>query len=172
MNLSPAWIKYLSTEIVCKLATLGRLGYWGKAPGTIGSFAGLIWYTLLFYKASPFTYIVLLGASIYLSIIVCGEAAQRMFKKDPSEVILDEFVAIPLCFMGLEYYMEIYPMWALILLGFGLFRLFDILKPFGISRLQLLEGGLGIVVDDLAAALATCVVMHSLLLLFGAYFKA
>jgi phosphatidylglycerophosphatase A len=44
--------------------------------------------------------------------------------------------------------------------GFALFRLFDIAKPFGISRLQRLPGGWGVVIDDLAAALVACAVLH------------
>ena len=53
------------------------------------------------------------------------------------------------------------PAWAIFLIGFGLFRIFDILKPFGIKRLQDLPAGWGVVVDDLAAALLTCAVMHA-----------
>ena len=51
--------------------------------------------------------------------------------------------------------------WVIFLVGFGLFRLFDIVKPFGIRRLQDLPAGWGVVVDDLAAALAACATMHA-----------
>lgn len=47
-----------------------------------------------------------------------------------------------------------------LLAGFALFRFFDIAKPWGIARLQRLPGGWGVVVDDLAAALATCATLH------------
>jgi len=50
--------------------------------------------------------------------------------------------------------------WLVYVAAFGLFRLFDILKPFGIAKLQDLEGGWGVVMDDVAAALVTCAVMH------------
>ena len=50
--------------------------------------------------------------------------------------------------------------------GFVLFRIFDIAKPFGISKLQNLPGGLGCVIDDLAAAIASCIVLHLILHFF------
>ena len=56
-----------------------------------------------------------------------------------------------------------YEGWPVLIAGFVLFRLFDIFKPFGISKLQNLPGGLGCVADDLAAALASCIVLHLLL---------
>jgi phosphatidylglycerophosphatase A len=55
--------------------------------------------------------------------------------------------------------------WPVVLAGFVLFRIYDIKKPFGISRLQNLPGGIGCVADDLAAALAACVSLHLLLYL-------
>jgi len=53
-----------------------------------------------------------------------------------------------------------------LLAGFVLFRIFDIAKPFGISKLQNLPGGLGCVVDDLAAGIASCIVLHLILHFF------
>jgi len=75
-------------------------------------------------------------------------------------VILDEFVVMPLCFLGWRSLVGPLPPWAVFLTGFALFRFFDILKPLGIRRLQDLPGGWGVVVDDVAAALASCAVMH------------
>jgi phosphatidylglycerophosphatase A len=51
-------------------------------------------------------------------------------------------------------------MWKILLYGFFLFRFFDIIKPLGIRSLERLKGGVGIVVDDVAAALATCITLH------------
>ncbi|PIP58858.1 MAG: hypothetical protein CO175_07580 [Verrucomicrobia bacterium CG_4_9_14_3_um_filter_43_20] len=51
-------------------------------------------------------------------------------QKDPPEVILDEFVAIPVCFFGRGYLFDRYPVWFILLLGFILFRFFDILKTY------------------------------------------
>jgi len=74
---------------------------------------------------------------------------------------LDEFVAMPLCFLGWQNLTYAVPQrWIIFLAGFALFRLFDIWKPLGIRKLQYLPAGWGIVVDDVAAALASCVVLH------------
>jgi phosphatidylglycerophosphatase A len=56
--------------------------------------------------------------------------------------------------------MLLYPAWQIMLLGLILFRFFDIVKPMGIRSLQRLDGGRGIVFDDLAAAIYTCLVLH------------
>jgi phosphatidylglycerophosphatase A len=69
-------------------------------------------------------------------------------------------VAIPLCFLGWPALVAVVPVWVALLAGFALFRLFDIAKPLGIARLQRLPGGWGVVVDDLAAALAACATLH------------
>lgn len=156
------WTALLPSPVVNHVATLGPVGYWGKAPGTNGSAAGLLFYTACFHFLSPLGYLLALAVCVYLAIAFCGEAEQRLFKRDPGEVILDEFVAIPVCFIGLQPAIASLGGWAwtILLAGFALFRFFDILKPLGIKRLQALPGGVGVVVDDLAAALATCVCLH------------
>jgi phosphatidylglycerophosphatase A len=75
-------------------------------------------------------------------------------------VILDEFVAIPLVFLGWPVLLQAMPAWAVLAAGFGLFRFFDIVKPLGIKRLQALPGGWGVVIDDTVAALAAGVTLH------------
>lgn len=150
----------IPTSWILSLSTLGRLGYWGKMPGTNGSFAGLLFYTFFFHTLSFFEFTLWGGLVVYFACGVCDEAERLLRKKDPSQVILDEMVAMPFCFMGLQAAMRLYPMWWFMLLGFFLFRFFDIVKPFGIKKLQQLPGGQGIVFDDIAAALATCFVLH------------
>ncbi|MEX2381351.1 MAG: phosphatidylglycerophosphatase A [Opitutales bacterium] len=158
----PMWIRLLPTPIVLNLATLWRLGFIGKAPGTNGSLVGLLWFTLLFYPLGIFGTLLLGGITVYLAIVICGEAEIRMSMRDPSEVILDEMVAIPFCFLGLQHVMWSPNAWILLITGFLLFRFFDILKPLGINQLQKLPGGLGVVLDDVAAAVLTAIVLHIL----------
>ncbi len=163
------WAVLLPTPLVNNLATLGPLGYLTKAPGTMGSVAGVLWYSAVFHFASPMGYLLLLAVSIFIAIGICGEAEQRMFKRDPGEVVLDEFVCIPVCFIGLQGAISAWGGWAwcLLLAGFLLFRLFDITKPLIINRMQNLPGGVGVVADDFAAALATCLCLHILVALVG-----
>lgn len=171
MSLSqPTWTRPLPTRTVLALATLGPVGRRLPAPGTWGSAAGLLYFVVVL---NPFS-----GASVPADILknlafgalgaclaaaICGEAELRLGRTDPGEVILDECVAMPLCFLGWSAPMS--PSWqaVLCLAGFALFRLFDITKPFGIRRIQDIPGGWGVVLDDTAAALATCLSLHAAL---------
>lgn len=162
MNLrSPLWPRLLPTSLVVGVATLGPVGRKLRAPGTWGSLAGVFYFTVVFYPLRLGASLLLSALGLYLAVGFCGEAAERMGRKDPGEVILDEFVAMPLCFLGWQALaLQGWPNWAIFLAGFGVFRFYDILKPLGISRLQSWPAGWGIVVDDAAAALATCATLH------------
>ncbi|MGD1030574.1 MAG: phosphatidylglycerophosphatase A [Opitutaceae bacterium] len=173
MNLrQPIWTRFLPTRTVLMLATLGPVGRRLPAPGTWGSVGGLLYFAVFFdplysepYRGTVFS-LILSAVGGYLAVALCGEAEFRLGRKDPGEVILDEFVAMPLCFLGwnalqLNELPELLRKSVVWILGLALFRLFDIWKPFGIKKLQDLPGGWGIVVDDYAAALATCLVMHA-----------
>jgi phosphatidylglycerophosphatase A len=160
------WTKLLPTAVVVNLATLGPLGLVKKGPGTVGSVAGLGLYSVLFHSASPFVFLTLTAFLTYLAIAICDTAEQRLHMRDPGMIILDEFIAVPLVFLGMggsHGLVAQHGSWPVLLGGFVLFRIFDIAKPLGISRLQNLPGGIGCVVDDLAAALASCVVLHLIL---------
>lgn len=162
MNLpEPQWPRRLPAKFVVAVATLGPLGPQMPAPGTWGSLAGLL-YTLVFFRYANWA--ETLGVTVvagYLAVAFTGEAARRLGRADPGEVILDEFVVMPLVFLGwgLGWHGP-WPLWQVVLAGFALFRLYDILKPFGIARLQRWPGGWGIVADDIAAALAACASLH------------
>lgn len=162
MKLSdPAWPRILSSRLVCGVATLGPVGRRLPAPGTWGSLAGLLYFTVVFYPLGTGPLLLASAIGAYLAVGFCGEAAIRMGRKDPGEVILDEFVALPLCFLGWRSLAAAgWPQWGILLAGFALFRFYDILKPPGINQLQRLPGGWGIVADDLAAALAACATLH------------
>ncbi len=137
--------------MIIGVATLGPLGRL-KAPGTWGSLAGLRWWAAV---VRPLTHGRAQGHEVAFDLLVvllavcfCGAAAGLIGKKDPQEVILDEFACMPLVFVGLR--LNSLP-W--VLAGFLLFRLIDITKPFGIRKLERLPLGIGIVADDFAAAL-------------------
>ena len=152
--------------MIVQVATLGPLGRL-KAPGTWGSAAGLLWWALVVRlahaKGGPHEFIFD-ALVVLMAIFLCGVAAAFIGKKDPSEVILDEFVAMPLVYlfnpMGYAMHEGTKTGLLFILLGFLLFRLFDITKPFGIKALEKLPGGLGIVLDDVMAAVYANLVLH------------
>ncbi|MBT7740419.1 MAG: phosphatidylglycerophosphatase A [Opitutae bacterium] len=149
-----------SNRLLLGIATLGPLGTFCPAPGTFGSLAGaLAFLALLEWSHLPPSYI-LWGFTLLalLAIPICSAAERILCKRDPGEVIIDEFVAMPLVFWSvydilitLEGTLE---KLTLTMAGFVLFRIFDIWKPLGINRLQVLPKGIGVVVDDLGAAFA------------------
>lgn len=157
------WTRFLPTPWVVNLATLGPLGRMGKGPGTVGSVAGLGLYAVLFHYSSLPGFIFMSALLTYLTIGICDAAERRLGMRDPGMIILDEFVAMPLVFLGLQGangLVYLHGGWPVLLAGFILFRIFDIAKPFGIKKLQDLPGGLGCAIDDTAAALVSCILLH------------
>ena len=155
------FLSRLPGPVVVSACTCGPVGNWGKAPGTNGTILGIALYTAVFFQLNPIAELLLTALLVGLAILLCDEGERRMARRDPGEMILDEVVAIPLCFFGMKGMMaETGNVWLYMLAGFAFFRLFDILKPFGIKKLQRYPGGVGVVVDDLAAAVATNITLR------------
>lgn len=118
-----------------------------RAPGTVGSLIGVA----LALAASPLPLAYRLAIGVVLvaaGISLCAAAARRVGVHDHPGIVWDEIAAL---FLLLQSAPPRIDLWAL---GFGLFRLFDILKPWPIRDLDhRLGGGVGIMLDDLAAAL-------------------
>lgn len=116
-----------------------------KAPGTVGTLVAIVPY-LLFSQLPLPAYLLILLFSFGLGIYLCGKSAELLGVHDHGGIVWDEFV-------GFWITMLVAPQgWVWILLGFLLFRFFDILKPFPISYLdKQLGGGLGIMMDDAVA---------------------
>jgi phosphatidylglycerophosphatase A len=161
----PAWPKVIPTSVVLALARLGPIGSKLPAPGTWGSLVGIAYFVLFFERCNLWELVFYTALMSYFAVAFCGEAEVRLGKTDPGEVILDECVAMPLVFLGYSQLRTRFSEWALLILGFIVFRTYDILKPFGIKKLQDLNAGWGVVVDDLVAALAACATLHVLSIL-------
>lgn len=155
-------LRRLPARWVVGLATLGPLGQRMPAPGTWGALAGTLYFMAAFTRLSWWEVVGVTTLVSLVAVAVCGEAEVRLGRSDPGEVILDEFVVMPLCFLGWQGLVRFWAPWAVLAAGFALFRFFDILKPLGIKRTQELPGGWGVVVDDVVAALAACVSLHAL----------
>jgi len=117
------------------------------APGLAGSLVGLGYWWLLVATANALVYSLATVAGILLAVWVSGRAARAAGQPDPAWVVIDELAVIPLV---LAAGARLGP--GEVLLGFVLFRVFDVWKPFPIRRLQSLPGGWGIVADDVLAA--------------------
>lgn len=128
------------------VATGFGVGRVPKAPGTAGSVLGLLlWAPAGFLSLAH--YGLCLVAALGVGIVVTGRAAEALERADPPMVVWDEVVGMGLTLMGAPR-----TVWSL-LLGFALFRLFDIAKPPPIRRLERLPGGYGIMLDDVLAGL-------------------
>jgi hypothetical protein len=95
----PAWTRMIPPALVLNLGPLGPLGTQMPAPGTWGSAAGLLFFWLCFYQLGIVN-VIAAACAAYFAVGICGEAEIQLGKHDPGEVILDEFVAMPLCFIG------------------------------------------------------------------------
>ena len=102
MRLNFFWTQFIPTPVLVSLATLGPLGRVKKGPGTVGSVAGIALYALLFHFASWLGYLFLAVLLAYLAMAICDGAEKRLGMRDPGMIVLDEFVAVPLVFLGMN----------------------------------------------------------------------
>jgi phosphatidylglycerophosphatase A len=133
----------IRNHLVMGLATGGGVGYMPFAPGTFGSLLGLVLYVGL--AALPFTaYGAVVAVMGLIGVWASTEAEQLLGQKDASIIVIDEVVGILLALwsVSLDRYIPV-------VLGFGLFRLFDIIKPW--PALERLPQGWGVMMDDVFA---------------------
>ncbi len=137
-------------------------GWLPIAPATWGTGVGLLLLLPFWGWSGAALFPWLLAASI-IGLLVGVRAAHnvaREWGEDPRQFVLDEIVGVWIALLGFPI-----DFWHL-LAAFVLFRFFDILKPLGIRRLEKLENGWGVMLDDVAAGLATGAVMWGAQLLF------
>ena len=118
------------------------------APGTLGTIAAIPLWWLLTQLSQPL-YLGLVLVAAIVGVSICGRAAEQLGVHVHGGIVWDEFV-------GLWVAMAFLPVSPVsLVLGFSLFRFFDIVKPWPISWLDKnISGGLGIMIDDIAAGLA------------------
>ena len=127
-----------------------------QGPGTAGTIVAIPLYLLL--APLPLAvYLALVGILFVIGIPICEHTARRMGVHDHPAIVWDEIV-------GYLATMTFAPAgWPWIIAGFALFRLFDIAKPWPIRLLdQKVGGGLGIMIDDLLAAVFAAAVLQLL----------
>lgn len=136
------------------LATGFGLGLAPMAPGTFGSLLGipLAWWLLSRPLVQQGSIIAVL---LVLAVPVCHVAAWHYAGLDHGSIVADEYVAFPLAVIGLQAARHPLVMG----LAFVVYRFFDALKPPPIHLAEYVQGGFGIVLDDVIAALVTWVVM-------------
>jgi phosphatidylglycerophosphatase A len=130
------------------------------APGTFGTLAAVPFvYALMFTNTTVYSACIVVAFA--LGVYVCGESARRLGTHDHSGIVWDEFVGFAVTMFAMP------PRWQWLLAGFLLFRFFDVLKPWPIREADhRLQGGLGIMLDDVMAGLFAAVILHLLSSMF------
>lgn len=134
-------------------------GYFPFASGTVGSFLAVLIYLLIPGFEEPY---ILIFVILLFSVvgIFTSEFAEKIYGFDPPEVVIDEIVGmwITLLFVPKTF--------VITAIGFVLFRIFDIVKPFPARQSQDLKGGIGIMLDDVISGFYSLVILHLILIIF------
>jgi phosphatidylglycerophosphatase A len=146
-------LRRLTARVALVIATAFGAGYSPIAPGTAGSAVALVILWLV-----PFSQIGLIV--FFLAVTFVGTWAAQVVEatvggKDPGVIVIDEVAGMTLSVLVLPLTVPV------LLAGFVLFRVFDVVKPFPANRLQALHGGVGVMIDDLVAG------VYALLVLIG-----
>lgn len=145
------------TRLAVFVATVGYSGYFPVAPGTVGSAAGLVAYLLVWWSQSVAVEVGLI-LLVFVAGVWAGTIAERYFGGiDPGPIVIDEVAGmlITLAFVPVSLTGA--------LVGFVLFRVFDVVKPYPARRLERLHGGLGVMADDAMAAIYANVTLRVVL---------
>jgi phosphatidylglycerophosphatase A len=142
------------------------IGYFPWASGTLGSAvtAGALWWFFCRTNApvhAPDWWVLSLAVTAF-SIIVSSRPREVFGSDDPKEVVIDECAGMVISFLFIPLSVKT------LVLGLCLFRFFDIVKPFPVYKMETLEGGLGITMDDVMAGILTNISM--LAIIYGYHF--
>ena len=138
-------------------------GAMARAPGTWGTLAAIPLYYLLVWLPA-WGYGLALVLAFVFGIYLCGRTARALKVHDHGGIVFDEFVGLWITLLA----QPVNPYW--VLLGFALFRLFDIVKPWPIRWVDArVPGGFGIMLDDVLAGLMGLVVLQLLVWGWGAW---
>ena len=134
-------------KAVLFLATGFNIGNIPLAPGTFGSILGLGLCFVLAGLKLPLA-VVCIVLFIALAVRIAAEAEILLKQKDPGCIVIDEIAGMAVTFVGLPFNLTT------ALIGFIIFRILDISKPFPIRTLdKRVSGGVGIVIDDVVAGI-------------------
>ena len=145
------------------LATCAHVGYAPFAPGTFGSLVGLVIYYAVRRQQSTTFELGAIGVVVLIGLWSATEAEHHFGGVDPGPVVIDEVI-------GMLITLALHPVNVLgAIIGFFIFRLLDIVKPWPARRLELLPGGFGVVLDDMMAGLYSNLLVGLLVWLLPAW---
>jgi phosphatidylglycerophosphatase A len=149
----------MKKRLAVLLATVSYVGHFPIAPGTAGSAAALPLFFLLRMTGSPAVEVIVILVLLAAGCWAGSVAETHYARTDPGYVVLDEVVGmlVTLLFVPVSFTGAI--------VGFLLFRLFDIVKPFPARQCERLHGGVGIMADDVVAGIYGNLALRAILYL-------
>ena len=138
------------------IATAAYVGFVPVAPGTFGSMAGLFVYGAVRLTGSATVEAAVIAVALVAGLWSAG-VVERLLGKDPGPVVIDEVLGMLVTLA----FLDVNPIGAVV--GFFLFRVLDVMKPFPAGRLEHLHGGAGIMLDDAMAAVYGNLIMRGLI---------
>ena len=142
-------------KTVIKLIASGLYaGYSPVMPGTAGSILGVLIFLQMY--EFPALYLFACILLIVMGFLTAEKAEEIYGKKDSRKIVIDEIAGMCIVFLGLK------PKLWIILAGFLIYRIFDIIKPFPIRNMERLKGAAGIMLDDVIAAVYSNILLQVL----------
>ena len=135
------------------IATLGPVGHIPYAPGTFGTLAAFG--CSLIFPLAPTAHVILIIVGFIVGSFASTAAERAFSQRDSRSIVIDEFVGY---YVATLYIPSSLP---LLIAAFALFRLFDIIKPLMIQKLELtLSNGMGVMADDILAGIYANMVLQ------------
>ncbi len=153
MNINPKLLLYLSK--VAEVYPIGRSKY---APGTIASFTAVIIGYILLINMNLIFFLFFLFFFIFVSYLLCEAHIKLHNKKDPKEIVIDEFSGQFIAILGCVQSEKFTYIFLSLISSFILFRFFDITKVGPIKKFENLPNGIGIMADDIVAGLCALII--------------
>ena len=140
------------------IATSGYLGFAPAAPGTVGSAAGVALFYLVRAAGERWLEAAVIVVLFAAGVWAASSAEQQLGGTDPGPVVIDEVVGMLITLV----WIPVTPLGAFV--GFLIFRVLDVVKPWPSRQFESLHGGLGIMADDAMAAVYGRLLMQGLVL--------
>jgi len=148
------------------VASFGYVGFFPIAPGTAGSLAALALFAFIRWIGVPAIEVGAIVAVFAIGIWAASGTEVAVGRKDPGVVVIDEV-------LGMLITLALLPVSIPgVALGFLLFRLLDVIKPYPAAKLEHLHGGLGIMADDAVAGLYSHLLLRLCVWLVPAWLTA
>lgn len=138
-------------------ASFGYVGFFPVAPGTAGSLAALALFAVIRWVGVPAVELGAIAAVFLIGVWAAQGTEDALGRKDPGIVVIDEV-------LGMLMTLALLPVsLAGVAVGFLLFRVLDVIKPYPAAQLEHLHGGLGIMADDAVAGLYAYLILRGLI---------